>query len=280
MQPRQHKSGEVKMRKGGLIYYGAKHPSNPITAWIVEHLPWNRKSLYVEPFCGMAGVLLSRKPVVNEIINDQNDRLVNWWMQVRDNHIEFGRMLDLTHQRSRTTFEIAKTELDHEDPVRRAVAYTVVVQSSMHHTDTGQGYRRRLQTDSKDISPWGTSAVQFLHDRTKNVLIENIESVDLLNRLQDKEDAVIYCDPPYRTANTTPYVHEPDWTYLSLALLDQKGRVAISGYNNEWDHLGWRCKEIPTKVHLFQHEQGSKTSPRIEKLWMNYDPPQKTLFDT
>ena len=65
------------MKPGGLPWYGGKYPRNALTKWIVSQIPYERKTLYVEPFCGMCGVLLSRQATATEIINDRNARLIN-----------------------------------------------------------------------------------------------------------------------------------------------------------------------------------------------------------
>lgn len=94
------------MKAGGLAYYGGKSPGRPLTAWIASKLPpWEYQRLYCEPFAGMLGVLLTRKPTRLEVVNDANERIINWWTVIRDRPDEFGRMLDWTHQHSRIQFD-------------------------------------------------------------------------------------------------------------------------------------------------------------------------------
>ena len=98
--------------------------------------------------------------------------------------------------------------------------------------------------------------------------IECYDALKLLDDIKDREYAVIYADPPYWTANTTAYKHQSfnidDLTDLFLA---QKGKVAISGYPGEWDHLGWH-KEIKGAT---RYNIKNVPEPRTEVLWMNYD---------
>ena len=106
----------------------------------------------------------------------------------------------------------------------------------------------------------------------RQVQIECANAVSLLDRIADMPYAVIYCDPPYQTANTSPYRYgDIDKDELTAALLAQKGFVAISGYGDEWAHLGWRCE---TKSALRRQING-RGEKRIEKLWLNHDPPQR-----
>ena len=66
-----------------LTYYGGKRGYGK-AEWIASFLPWHSDSCYVEPFAGMAGVLFARQPVKVEVLNDLNQRVVNWLRVVRD----------------------------------------------------------------------------------------------------------------------------------------------------------------------------------------------------
>ena len=55
---------------------------------------------------------------------------------------------------------------------------------------------------------------------------------------------------------------------LTEALQAQKGQFAISGYPGEWDHLGWVLR-----THANVRRLRGKGEPRLECLWMNYEPP-------
>ena len=65
-----------------LPYYGGKAKSKG--QWVSNLIPWEKKTLYVEPFCGMANVWAARNPVQAEILNDLNHRVINWWEVLRD----------------------------------------------------------------------------------------------------------------------------------------------------------------------------------------------------
>ena len=78
-----------------LPYYGGKRGYGK-AEWIASFLPHTPDSCYVEPFAGMAAVLLARSPVDIEILNDANERIVNWWRIVRDEAEEFGRLIDFS----------------------------------------------------------------------------------------------------------------------------------------------------------------------------------------
>ena len=95
----------------------------------------------------------------------------------------------------------------------------------------------------------------------------------MLERTAKMADTMIYCDPPYVSRPKTTIVYGKgkmpiDVDRISELLLAQKGKVAISGYDDEWDHLGWMCSEYSTEH--FGVATGDRT-PRLEKLWTNYN---------
>lgn len=78
------------MRRLSALYWPGGKSGNGagVGRWIADQLPWRYSSCYVEPFAGMLGVLLQRKPVQTEIVNDSDERVVNWWRVVRDRHLD------------------------------------------------------------------------------------------------------------------------------------------------------------------------------------------------
>ena len=91
--------------------------------------------------------------------------------------------------------------------------------------------------------------------------------VDLLERVRGFDYAVIYADPPYPTVNTSPYAIDTlDIGRCAELLAAQRGAVAVSGYGDEWDVLGWRRVERPgfSRAHT-----GGLATDRMEVLWLN-----------
>ena len=272
-----------------LPYYGGKSPLKSVSRWIASHLPIDSRAHYIEPFCGMCGLLLSRPAARLETINDRNGRLVNWWRVIRDYPEEFGRQLDWTPQDAKDEFVQAVADLDCTDPIRRAVAYTVVIRSGLTHADGNPHWGRFFSGNTRPR--FDSRAVTLLRERLLMVRIENMDAVDLLESVADQDDAVIYCDPPYRTTSTEHYekaTPAPDWGKLAAALEKQRGRVAISGFAGEWDSLrlkgkpqGWPWKTASLSRTSNAINAGNDGHPsgqeKTEVLWMNYDPPQGLL---
>ena len=109
------------------------HSSTGTGRWVASLLPYNADGAYVEPFCGMLGILLQRPPMRQEIINDLDGDVVNWWLCVRDHADEFARGLALTpksrvlHDAARRAPPASGAEAD----VARAVQFTMLVQCAV-----------------------------------------------------------------------------------------------------------------------------------------------------
>ena len=121
--------------------------------------------------------------------------------------------------------------------------------------------------------------VMRIAGRMRHVQIENIDACDLLERTADIRQAMIYCDPPYPSSWIGHYSEQIDLQRLSELLRAQKGSVAVSGFDTEWEHLGWRCETTRHFTTVFDTSLGTnRGKARVDRLWMNYDPPQEGLF--
>ena len=265
--------GEVKcsIHKGAyrtLPYYGGKRGWG-LAEWIAGLLPWSADSLYCEPFAGMAGVLLARKPVTVELLNDLNGRVVNWWRAVRDCPQEFGWLVEHTPF-SRDEYRWACAAVDDPDlpDIRRALAFHILVSQCINHGDNSlsQGSWRRRFQDYMLRHPHQQDEIVFMARRLQTVQLESIDGLTLLERIKGYDHAVIYCDPPYPTANTSPYaLGRLDFDRLADLLRSQKGAVAVSGYPGEWDCLGWAAESL----RHGRSQINGKVMERTEVLWRN-----------
>lgn len=279
------RAGVIRPKLYALNWVGGKSVKGTQRTgpWVASLLPDDTKVTYVEPFAGMLGVLLQRSKANGEIVNDINDRVVNWWRCLRDYPDELLRLVSLTPW-SRAGFVDAVANLDNRglSPVVRAAHFTTVVRQSIRSTDRSDSSSWRLYitlnnsgcANMRDVRNVVTR-LSVIADRIRNVQIENMDAVSLLDRVADYAHVVAYCDPPYPTADQTLYEKSVDFGDLSDVLKVQKGRIAVSGYGSEWDHLGWvrRCHDT------WRHSPGcSSISDRTEVLWMNYEPDESRLF--
>ena len=244
--------------------------------WIARQLPEPRRA-YVEPCCGMLGVLLQRPKSPNEVVNDLDERIVTWWRMVRDQPEEFARRLKWTPF-SRREYAAQRERLDDPDPMTRAVAVHVVISQGIMHSTRGGSWR---PPSVRNTPPPRYPDIERLHARIADVHLECRDAVDLLERWSKEPDAVIYLDPPYESAYTDEYAALVDTSAAVEVLRRCRGAVAVSGYGSEWDALDWRRVEYPvfTPVGHGPDRGGiGSGSKRVEVLWCNFAAPQGSLF--
>ena len=252
-------------------YYGGKSPTGTsmLGPWIASLLP--RRKYYAEPFAGMAGVLLCRPACDVEVLNDLDGRIVAWWMAVRDAPDEFARRIDAT-PRARQVFESSCELIDDVGAVHTtvpdldlAVAVHVVLRDGFtnalgaKHRGFGTLGKRRGRPD-----------IAALAERLRHVTLESVDAAKIVERVGRHHDSVLYVDPPYPSAITSAYgVEKFDKAALAGAMRAAQGFVAVSGYGDEWDELGWHRTERRAVAHVGARDGGS---PRTEVLWTNDEP--------
>ena len=250
-----------------MPYYGGKRGYGK-AEWIASFLPHTPDSCYIEPFAGMAAVLLARPPVDIEILNDANERIVNWWRIVRDEAEEFGRLIDFSPF-SRAEFQWARANIDNPDltPLRRALAFHVVVEQSVVHSDKASGgWGRKITPAVGSVARIRAANIAAIAERLRDVQLECQDACSLLERVKGCDYAVIYADPPYRTADDSAYSKSDfDIERCAGLLSAQRGAVGISGYGDEWDLLGWRRVEQPA----LRRQINGNGENRMEVLWLN-----------
>ena len=219
----------------------------------------------------MAAVLCYRAPVKCEIYNDREERAVNWFRVLRERPQEFIDLLALTPH-SRSEYERAHTLLDDPDPLRRAWAFHLVISQGVYPTLKGRDWMITKSVNGGGWPRhWSDDRVRTIAARFSTVQLENKDGLDLLEWLADTPHAVIYCDPPYRSATVDKYRYaEVDIPRMGGVLRAQKGRVAVSGYGQEWNHLGWMRHVRESSIATAGANQVNE--PRTEILWTNYDP--------
>ena len=112
----------------------------------------------------------------------------------------------------------------------------------------------------------GIDTIAALEQRLRYVQLECRDACDLLDRVKDCDYTVIYADPPYPTAVTSPYKQQYfDRARCAELLMAQRGAVGISGYGDEWDRLGWRRVTRPA----LRRQINGGGEARMEVLWLN-----------
>lgn len=248
------------VRRSVCPYYGGKWR---IASWVVKHLPPHR--CYVEPFGGVASVLLKKPQSLVEVYNDVNEELVNLFQVLRDEDM----CKELLYRLTLTPF--ARAEFVHcwktyrkqpiEDKIDAAWGFLVYANMSVGSSACSDrngtpGWENRIFDSRADPTKvtnaaraWDRlpEALAAIARRFKNVAIDNRDAFQLLN-IYDREGAgvLFYLDPPYINTlgyQDTPFTQEHHEALLRRAVT-LKTACAISGYESDLynDYLsGWIC---------------------------------------
>ena len=262
--------------KAILKYPGAKWK---IASWIIERMPKHHS--YVEPFFGSGAVLFSKAPSPIETVNDLDENVVNLFKLVRNCPEELAIKVYATPY-SRREYDSTFESQEPADEIEKARRF--LVQCWQGHGFRTNGYKVGWKNDVQGreqmyaVYNWYRLPgwIMGITDRLKQVQIENRPAVEVIQRF-NYENVLIYADPPYLLGTRTAkqYMHEmtdQDHVRLLESLLQHKGSVIISGYQNElYDEIlkGW-CKESISA----QAEHGK---PRTETIWMNFQPMAKQI---
>ena len=256
----------------GCYLFGSKgRPA--LNKWINSILP-HEYVAYAEPYAGMLGVLLNRPKSGVEIASDLNDRIINWWLMVRDKTEELIEKVTWTPCSEKLFYEYYDT-IDEGSDIERAVKLQVVLTHSRMQSDNRRYFGFRISRGSSKNYEHTLSQMRLLRERIKHVTLLNRDAFDILERLSKESHMVIYCDPPYATADTSLY-RVDEVRDLTTLLKDQKSKVAVSGYNDEFDHLDWERHEMD--VSYAEGIQGKEQPKRTEVLWTNYNAGSQLTF--
>lgn len=272
----QNVPGATKL--GGLPWTGGKNFNSTLGVgrWIAGMLPYDDgpDALYCEPFGGMGGILLNRPRTASEWLNDVNGRVVNFWAALRRWPDELAGALDFTPYAEDEFLECKRT-LDEGTPLERARKFCVVVAQSVGFNDNDDAsWAFTIRAGNRK---WpALRRVGELAERMSGVRICNRPYQQVLERLADNANAVIYCDPPYTGVSEEHEIYRhnaldvPEFCGLLRA---QEGRVAVSG--NEGDYDLWlpdwhrMSKEVSRVVPV---TGGIHSKTRIECVWLNFNP--------
>ena len=158
-------------------------------------------------------------------------------------------------------------------PLRRALAFHIATAQRVMSCNHGTGgpWRRVFTAEVGGLGNFTRHEIEHPATRLWNVELESVDANRLLERTAGMDWTVIYVDPPYPQANTTAYQQDSvDYPRMAELLAAQSGAVAVSGYGDEWDLLGWERVEKPA-IHRPAPTRGiAKTgSERTEALWRN-----------
>lgn len=259
-------------------YFGGKMS---IADRIVALLPDHRH--YVEPFCGSLAVLLAKRPVPIETVNDIDRRLMTFWDVLRTRPDELLRACALTPH-GRAEYERCKDQsVVPGDDLETARRIWVTLTQGIGRALAGRksGWRHY-------INPSGTTygmpayleayagRLAAAAERLHRVSLECRPALDIVARYRDQPEVLLYVDPPYlgtsRSSNNNEYRHEmrgeDDHVELAEALAGARAAVVVSGYPSPlYDALytGWHRASMAA----YSGNAAAGAQLRTEVLWSN-----------
>ncbi|GIJ96546.1 DNA methyltransferase [Capnocytophaga stomatis] len=230
--------------------------------------------IYVEPFFGGGAVFWAKEPAKNEIINDFNANVVNFY-QVLKSDFEALKTLVEKSVVSRETYKSALVMYHSPflfSPVKRAWAFWYATICGF----SNQVQNCRFDKTGKNQRALDRRIQEFTEHYSQRLKLAQIENNDacVIIKSHDTEHTFFYCDPPYVGANQGHYggYTQEYFNELLSSLSKVKGKFLLSSYQNDEllknvKEFGWYQKEIA--LHLGTSKTAGKN--RIEVLTANYE---------
>lgn len=226
---------------------------------------------YVEPFCGSAAVLFKKNYIepsskYQEVINDSNGYLINFYRQLRNNGDQLIEKLEQTlysKAEHELAIKIAKN-LDQYSELDRAWSFYVNVQQSF---SSSLNKVWNISRCSKSMSfTWANKLknLREIHSRLLELTIENEDAIKCIQKWDD-HGVFFYVDPPYINTDCGHYKGYTVEQYKELIYtLDHcKGSFILSSYENEYLPKKWKKEFHELKVTF---NAKIKDKSRIEVL--------------
>ncbi|ORA58293.1 DNA adenine methylase [Mycobacteroides franklinii] len=254
--------------KPPVAYYGAKTSLAPR---IVSMFPDHRR--YVEPFAGSLAVLLAKRPARHEVVNDLDHNLMTFWKVLRDNPTELARVCMLTPH-SRVERNLAKhIPSDSSDLERARLVWSALVQGRTGTlANTGWRHARSTVVDGRMLRSY-VQRIETVSERIRDVSLESLPAVEIIEKYGSDETTLLYCDPPY-LGSVRRHNYKVEMTgvkahrELGEVLRGCRATVVLSGYHSPlYDEMygDWFRVELSA-----QTAQGSVQGvERTEVLWSN-----------
>jgi DNA adenine methylase len=208
---------------GPLAYIGGK---NRIAKKIIEIFPAH--STYVEPFAGGSQVLFHKEPSANEVLNDLNDEIVNFFRVCQLHYQELLRYLQFVLA-SRKWFALFEAENPASlTDIQRAARFFYLQKNAY------AGLVRHPRFSFSVAGPRSFNPgripelIENAHRRLQRVQIECVPYEQILKRF-DVSSTLFYLDPPYWGRSLYRFnFTEADFIQLEANLRQIQGTFVLS----------------------------------------------------
>lgn len=227
---------------------------------IVSQIPDH--SRYVEAFGGAAWVLFAKPSSKEEVYNDLNGELSNFFRIVQTAPralIDF--LMDMLD--SRDLFETLKAaDIEAMNEIERAARYFYINRCSFSSRGWNfGGHFDRLHKSDR---------ISLAYKRLQGVRIENLDYAELIKRY-DSKNSFFYLDPPYDCEEARfyyAYFQQKDYQKLNLILSNLKGKFLLSINNSDFMKKTFGKFNIAEVPHKYSIGQEKKTVQEL--LISNY----------
>lgn len=259
-------------RRPAARYTGSKWRQ---AKWNLAHFP-ERHDVYVEPYGGIASVLLQKPRSPIEVYNDQYDEVVALMEMMRDRPEELIRAIQYTPF-ARKEWERSFEPTD--DPLEKARRFYARSYMSIAGPTVPQeqnGWRRQKVLSRGKNGPMTPAAISFMRidhlwditERLRGVWIECDDALAVIERY-DQPETLFYIDPPYAPGTRKAGLYavemdEDDHRELAALLHSIKGMAVVSGYACPlYDELFGDWKRVDRSARI------NGRGRAIESLWLS-----------
>ena len=263
-----------------FCYHGGKqYMATKLADLIPDH------KIYCEPFCGAASLFFAKpiKQVSNkldyiEILNDNLNILVIFYEQAKTNTEALFNLID-SRLYSEYWYSIGKKIIKNQfDYSLLEIAWATFYLLNVSfgggmNKGFGHGKTRSYHT------VFYNKLLEFKTkcERLKSVTIHNRDAVEII-KYYDSPQTFFYVDPPYINTHHSHYEEYSVKNYIELidVLKNCKGKILLSGYQNEYAPDNWNYLTYDTFCHL--KKTNTHRDARSEYLWYNYELPRNHKF--
>lgn len=269
--------------KTPITFFGGKQS---IQATILTYFP--EHEMYIEPFFGGGAVFFGKPKSKVEIINDIDDKLMNFYLATQQNFTELKSLIDNTLN-SESQYKHAKqiwnNKVEATDIEKAWAIWMITNQSfggSMHGGWKWSNYRERSHTGIYSANK-RTAFSSQIHERLKHTQISSRDALRVIIE-RDSKNSFFYLDPPYPGHHQGHYRGYDFKKFASLLeLLESiQGKFLLSNYWSQTlryhvNRNKWNVVKIPTKTRIANFN--TKSTYREEILVFNYNLENRLLFN-
>jgi DNA adenine methylase len=229
--------------KTPISYYGGKQM---MLRHILPMIP--RHTTYCEPFFGGGAVFFAKPKSKQEIINDTNDVLINFYRVAQTRFDELAKEVSCYLYSRAQYYEARDIVLGRveADDVKRAAAWWFYINTTINHKIHGAMRLYICRNDELVITMNNKKGLiqGALVQRLEGAMIECKDALKVI-RDSDSPDTFFYIDPPYFNGDMGHYkgYTESDFNDLLDTIQGIKGKFLLSHYPCvNIDGRGWNTK--------------------------------------